>query len=67
MTDYGPHSSEELPHIYQKGSEQYNFVKNDLARSAINPDWIIVSHHKGKCTFNGRRMAGGISSTIREI
>ena len=50
MTDYALHGSEEFPHIYQKGSEQYNFVRNDLARAAVNPeiDWIIVSHHVQK-------------------
>jgi len=50
MTDYAQHGSEEFPHIYQKGSEQYNFVRYDLARSAVNPeiDWIIVSHHLQK-------------------
>jgi hypothetical protein len=47
MTDYGPHSSEELPHVYQKGSEQYNFVKNDLTQSVVNPEiyWIIALRH----------------------
>jgi hypothetical protein len=34
-----------MSEIYQKWSEQYNFVKNDLARAAVNPeiDWVIVS------------------------
>ena len=47
MTDYEQHSSDEMPHIYQKGSEQYNFVKNDLAKSVVNPEieWTIVSRH----------------------
>jgi hypothetical protein len=32
---------------YDKGSKQYNFVRNDLARAAADPeiDWIIVAHH----------------------
>jgi hypothetical protein len=32
---------------YDEGSKQYNFVINDLARAAADPeiDWIIVAHH----------------------
>jgi hypothetical protein len=32
---------------YEEGFRQYNFVKNDLARAAADPeiDWIIVAHH----------------------
>lgn len=50
MNDYSPISPEKNKEIYQKGSEQYNFVKNDLAQSAANPmiDWIIVAHHSQK-------------------
>jgi predicted phosphodiesterase len=47
MSDYAPNSSVESLQAYQKGSEQYNFVKNDLAIASTDPriDWIIVSHH----------------------
>jgi predicted MPP superfamily phosphohydrolase len=47
LSDYSPFSSEEFPQGYKKGSEQYEFIENDLARSVSNPeiDWIIVSHH----------------------
>jgi hypothetical protein len=32
---------------YEEGFRQYNFVRNDLARAAADPniDWIIVAHH----------------------
>jgi len=32
------------------GSEQYDFVQNDLAKAAADPniDWIVVSHHSQK-------------------
>jgi aldose sugar dehydrogenase len=38
--------STEIP--YEENSEQYNFVKNDLTKAALDPDinWIIVSFHK---------------------
>jgi hypothetical protein len=38
MADYVP---------YGIGSEQYIFVKDDLAKAAANPniDWIVVTHH----------------------
>jgi hypothetical protein len=31
----------------EKGSEQYTFVQNDLAKAAADPniDWIVVTHH----------------------
>jgi hypothetical protein len=31
----------------EKGSEQYTFVQNDLAKAAADPniDWIVVAHH----------------------
>jgi len=37
--------STELP--YEEGSEQYNFVNNDLSKTSSNPeiDWIIVFYH----------------------
>jgi calcineurin-like phosphoesterase family protein len=40
--------SDYLP--YEVGSDQYNFVKNDLqyASEDHNVDWIIVSHHNPK-------------------
>jgi len=33
---------------YQVGSEQYNFVNNDLSRASSDPDinWIVVYYHK---------------------
>jgi hypothetical protein len=47
MSDFAPNSSEESLQTYKEGSKQYNFVKNDLAKSSADPqiDWIIVSHH----------------------
>jgi hypothetical protein len=35
---------------YEIDSEQYIFVKDDLAKAAVNPnvDWIVVSHHNQK-------------------
>jgi predicted phosphodiesterase len=47
MSDYAPDSSEESLQVYQKGSKQYNFVRNDLSIASSDPqiDWIIVSHH----------------------
>lgn len=32
---------------YREGFNQYNFVRNDLAKAAADPDidWIIVAHH----------------------
>jgi calcineurin-like phosphoesterase family protein len=40
--------ADELPR--EKGSEQYIFVQNDLAKAAADPniDWIIVAHHSQK-------------------
>ncbi|MGZ5509742.1 MAG: metallophosphoesterase [Nitrososphaeraceae archaeon] len=37
--------STELP--YEDGSEQYNFVNNDLSKVSLNPDidWIVVDYH----------------------
>jgi hypothetical protein len=37
--------STELP--YEKGSEQYNFVNNDLSKTSSDPDidWIVVFYH----------------------
>jgi Calcineurin-like phosphoesterase len=37
--------STELP--YEQGSEQYNFVNNDLSKVSLNPDidWIVVYYH----------------------
>ncbi len=37
---------------YEKGSEQYDFVVNDLKKSSIDPDvnWILVSQHKASYT-----------------
>ena len=37
--------STELP--YEEGSEQYNFIKNDLFMASTDPniDWIIVFYH----------------------
>jgi Calcineurin-like phosphoesterase len=38
--------STEVP--YEAGSKQYNFVKNDLKKSASDPDinWIVVFYHR---------------------
>jgi len=43
-------TSTEMPH--KQGSEQYNFVVNDLKKASNNPniDWIIVSQHKASYT-----------------
>ena len=40
--------ADELPR--EKGSEQYIFVQNDLAKAAADPniDWIIAAHHSQK-------------------
>ena len=37
--------STELP--YEEGSEQYNFVNNDLSNASLDPniDWIVVFYH----------------------
>lgn len=37
--------STELP--YEDGSEQYNFVNNDLSKVSLNPniEWIVVDYH----------------------
>jgi hypothetical protein len=72
MADYESHRSAESPHIYQRGSEQYNFVKNDLAQSVVNPeiDWIIalpctrICSHVGKNTSCSGCVATDISSAI---
>jgi Calcineurin-like phosphoesterase len=35
-------------HPYEKGSRQYEFIKNDLEKTSNNPeiDWIVVHQHK---------------------
>jgi hypothetical protein len=35
-------------HPYEKGSKQYEFIKNDLEKTSKNPeiDWIVVHQHK---------------------
>ncbi|MGI0051782.1 MAG: metallophosphoesterase [Nitrososphaeraceae archaeon] len=35
-------------HPYEKGSKQYEFIKNDLEKTSNNPeiDWIVVHQHK---------------------
>ncbi|HJT84067.1 MAG TPA: metallophosphoesterase [Nitrososphaeraceae archaeon] len=35
-------------HPYEPGSRQYEFIKNDLEETSINPDidWIVVHQHK---------------------
>ena len=35
-------------HPYEKGSRQYDFIKNDLEKTSNNPeiDWIVVHQHK---------------------
>jgi hypothetical protein len=35
-------------HPYEKGSRQYEFIKNDLEKTSENPDidWIVVHQHK---------------------
>ncbi len=40
--------ADELPR--EKGSEQYIFVQNDLAKAAADPniDWIVVAHRTQK-------------------
>jgi hypothetical protein len=37
---------------YEIGSEQYRFVKDDLAKAATDPniDWIMVTHHENAYT-----------------
>ena len=35
-------------HPYEKGSKQYEFIKNDLEKTSNNPeiDWIVIHQHK---------------------
>ena len=35
-------------HPYEKGSRQYEFIKNDLEKTSNNPeiDWIVIHQHK---------------------
>ena len=46
MSDYVPD---------EKGSEQYTFVQNDLAKASADPniDWIVIVHHSQKYAATG--------------
>ena len=61
---------------FEAGSEQYNFVVNDLGKAANNPDtkWIIVNMHHpfysspNECSLSDcqgdERIEQNISSTV---
>ncbi|OLC87802.1 MAG: hypothetical protein AUJ08_00265 [Thaumarchaeota archaeon 13_1_40CM_3_50_5] len=54
--------STEIP--FATGSEQYNFVKNDLASAASNPNinWIVVNFHRAMYLSDG---GYGVSSSLK--
>src|SRR5207249_5744429 len=50
--------STEIP--FATGSEQYNFVKDDLASAASNPNinWIVVNFHRAMYLRSEERRVG---------
>src|SRR6185436_10739800 len=57
-------------HPYEKGSRQYEFIKNDLEKTSNNPeiDWIVIHQHKPLySTKQDKKEAEELRDTYQEL